>query len=36
MATCSRFDAAAFTAFVKAHRYKGGERFPKSVTARQQ
>ena len=36
VATCSRFDATAFTAFVKAHRYKGGERFPKSVTARQQ
>ena len=36
VATCSRFDAATFTAFVKAHRYKSGERFPKSVTARQQ
>jgi hypothetical protein len=36
VATCTRFDAAAFTAFVEAHRYKGGERFPKSVTARQQ
>jgi hypothetical protein len=35
VATCTRFDAAEFTAFVKAHRYKGGERFPKSVTARQ-
>jgi hypothetical protein len=35
VATCSRFDAEAFTAFVKAHRYKSGERFPKSVTARQ-
>ena len=33
---CSRFDAEAFTAFVKAHRYKGGERFDRSVTARQQ
>jgi hypothetical protein len=36
LATCSRFDAAAFTAFVKAHRYKGGERFPKAALARQQ
>ena len=34
--TCSRFDATAFTAFVKAHRYKSGERFRSSVTARQQ
>jgi hypothetical protein len=36
VAMCTRFDAAAFTAFVKAHRYKGGERFAKSVTARQE
>jgi hypothetical protein len=36
VATCSRFDAASFTAFVKAHRYKGGERFPKAVLKRQQ
>ena len=36
VATCSRFDETAFDAFVKAHRYKSGERFPKSVTARQQ
>ncbi len=35
VATCTRFDEAAFTAFVKAHRYKSGERFPKSLTARQ-
>ena len=36
VATCSGFDAAEFTAFVKQHRYKSGERFAKSVTARQQ
>jgi hypothetical protein len=36
VATCSRFDAAEFTAFLKKHRYKAGERFPKSVLARQQ
>jgi hypothetical protein len=36
VAMCTRFEPAAFTAFVKAHRYKGGERFAKSVTARQQ
>jgi hypothetical protein len=36
VATCTRFDAGEFTTFVKAHRYKGGERFPKSVTARQE
>ena len=35
VATCSRFDAGEFTAFVKAHRYKAGERFPRSVLARQ-
>jgi len=35
VAMCSRFDTGEFTAFVKAHRYKGGERFAKSVTARQ-
>ena len=35
VATCSRFDAAAFTAFVKAHRYKSGERFPKAALARE-
>jgi hypothetical protein len=36
VAMCSGFDEKAFTAFVKAHRWKGGERFDKSVTARQQ
>lgn len=36
VAMCSRFDEKAFTAFVKAHRWKGGERFDRSVTARQQ
>jgi hypothetical protein len=35
VATCTAFDDAAFTAFVKKHRYKGGERFAKSVLARQ-
>jgi hypothetical protein len=35
VATCTSFDAGAFTAFVRAHRYKGGERFPKSQLARQ-
>jgi hypothetical protein len=33
---CTRFDEKEFTAFVKAHRWKGGERFDRSVTARQQ
>ena len=33
---CSRFDETAFDAFVKSHRYKSGERFDRSVTARQQ
>jgi hypothetical protein len=36
VATCTRFDEKEFTAFVKAHRWKGGERFDRSVTARQQ
>ena len=36
VATCTRFDAAEFTAFVKTHRYRGGERFPKSTLARKQ
>jgi hypothetical protein len=36
VATCTRFDAAEFTAFVRKHRYKGGERFPKAALARQQ
>jgi len=35
VATCTAFDAAAFTSFLKAHRYKSGERFPKSQLARQ-
>ena len=34
--TCTRFDETAFTAFVKQHRYKSRERFPKSLLARQQ
>jgi hypothetical protein len=36
VATCTRFDAAEFTAFVRQHRYKGGERYPKSALARKQ
>ena len=36
VAMCSRFDATAFTAFVKQHRYKSRERFPKSLLVRQQ
>ena len=36
VATCSRFDAKAFTTFVKQHRYKSGERLTKSLLARQQ
>lgn len=36
VATCTTFDAAAFTAFVKQHRYKAGERFPKAQLAREQ
>jgi hypothetical protein len=35
VATCNRFDAAAFTTFVKQHRYKSGERFPKSLLKRE-
>jgi len=35
VATCTGFDASTFTGFVEAHRYKGGERFPKSDLARQ-
>jgi hypothetical protein len=34
LATCSQFDQTAFDAFVKAHRYKSGERFPKAYLAR--
>ena len=34
LASCGRFDAAAFTAFVKAHRYKAGERFPPAALRR--
>jgi hypothetical protein len=34
LASCSRFDAGAFTAFVKQHRYKAGERFPPSALKR--
>jgi hypothetical protein len=33
---CSRFDAAAFTAFVRQHRYKAGERLAKKYLVRQQ
>jgi hypothetical protein len=36
VATCTRFDADEFTAFVKKYRYKSGERFPKEVLVRQQ
>jgi hypothetical protein len=38
VATCTRFDADAFTDFVKRHRYKGGEsgNFTKAQLARQQ
>jgi hypothetical protein len=35
VATCTAFDGSAFTAFVKQHRYKAGERFAKSALARQ-
>jgi Protein of unknown function (DUF3105) len=35
VATCTDFDAVEFTEFVKAHRYKSGERFPKSLLRRQ-
>jgi hypothetical protein len=31
---CTSFDAAAFTAFVKQHRYKAGERFPAALLKR--
>jgi hypothetical protein len=34
MASCSRFDAGAFTAFVKQHRFKAGERFPPATLKR--
>jgi hypothetical protein len=34
LASCSRFDAAVFTAFVKTHRFKAGERFPRSALKR--
>jgi hypothetical protein len=34
LALCSGFDAAAFTAFVKQHRYKAGERFPAALLQR--
>jgi hypothetical protein len=33
---CTGFDAAAFTAFVKQHRFKGGERFPPALLKRSQ
>jgi hypothetical protein len=32
--TCTGFDARAFTAFVKQHRFKGGERFPPALLRR--
>ncbi len=35
VAMCTGFDAAAFTDFVKQHRYKGGERFPPASLKRQ-
>lgn len=34
LARCTRFDATAFTAFVKQHRFKSGERFPPALLAR--
>ena len=34
--TCTGFDAKAFDAFRKQHRYKSGERFPKRFLVRQQ
>jgi hypothetical protein len=34
LALCRGFDGAAFTAFVKAHRYKAGERFPPALMKR--
>ena len=34
LASCGRFDAAAFTAFVKQHRFKAGERFPPATLKR--
>jgi hypothetical protein len=34
LATCTGFDAAAFTRFVRQHRYKGGERFPPALLKR--
>jgi hypothetical protein len=34
LALCTRFDQPAFAAFVKAHRYKAGERLPPSILAR--
>lgn len=33
---CTGFDAGAFTAFVKQHRFKGGERFPPALLKRSQ
>jgi hypothetical protein len=33
LALCSSFDPGAFTSFVRAHRYKSGERFPPSILA---
>ena len=34
LALCTKFDQPTFDAFVKAHQYKAGERFPPSVLAR--
>jgi hypothetical protein len=34
LALCSDFDESAFTNFVRAHEYKAGERFPKTLLAR--
>jgi hypothetical protein len=34
LALCTGFDASAFTAFVKEHRYKAGERFPPALMKR--
>jgi hypothetical protein len=34
LASCTAFDAPAFTRFVQAHRYKAGERFPPALLTR--
>ena len=32
--TCTTFDESTYTSFITEHRYKGGERFPKSLLKR--